>query len=223
MALVGASGKMGLEILAILEQMPQVKSILKIGRDFSELKKNKNKIDMVIDFSTAEAFPKLLKVMEDLDKPFVSGTTGLTEKDFLQLKKLAKRTSVFWAPNMSVGVAFVNHLVDQLNKIKNFDFQIIEFHHKHKKDKPSGTAKFLQTTLDKSTGKKNPEALAVRGGGIFGLHQIYAMSDEEVIKIEHSALSRKVFAQGAVSVGLWLVNQKPGLYSMGDYLKNLGV
>ncbi|MNT06765.1 4-hydroxy-tetrahydrodipicolinate reductase [compost metagenome] len=102
--------------------------------------------------------------------------------------------------------------------IQGFDYQIEEFHHNKKKDKPSGTAISLQENLEKAVGRKLPEPLAIRGGGIYGVHKIYAMSDEEVLMFEHSALNRAVFAKGAVEAAMFLAIQTPGLSAIRDAL-----
>lgn len=233
LALVGANGKMGREICNLLFQHPQLELAIAIAKDKNlfakktlksvvELEKNKNDFDLIIDFTVAEAFVKVMNTAVKIKKPILSGTTGLSKKDFELLKKSAKIIPVFWAPNMSIGVAFVDQLIKSLSKISKYDFQMIEFHHCQKKDKPSGTAKLLQESLDTATQKSNPPPLAVRGGGIYGVHQIFAMSEFDVIKIEHSALSRKVFAEGALCIASWLASKKHGLYNMTDYLNQLG-
>ncbi|WP_374029484.1 4-hydroxy-tetrahydrodipicolinate reductase [Bdellovibrio bacteriovorus] len=125
---------------------------------------------------------------------------------------------MLWSSNMSLGVAVLNEALKSLSAISHFDFQIEELHHNKKKDKPSGTAITLQENLEKAVGRELPEALAIRGGGIFGVHKIYAMSDEEVLTFEHTALNRTVFAKGAVQAAEWLVKQKPGLYQIRDVL-----
>lgn len=85
-----------------------------------------------------------------------------------------------------------------------------------KKDKPSGTALTLQTALTKIVNKKLETPLSIRGGGVFGIHRVFAMGPEETLLFEHQALDRKVFARGALLAAKWLVNQRPGLYSMDD-------
>ncbi len=176
-------------------------------------------VNVVIDFSSKENFRKVLEFCVENKFPLVSGTTGVDSKDLRLLATAGKKIPVLWAPNMSVGVAVLAKALAALEKISDFDFQLEELHHSQKKDKPSGTALFLQHTLEKAVGKKCPEPVAIRGGGIFGVHKIYAMSDDEVLVFEHSALNRKVFAKGAITVSEWLIQKKPGLYSMSDVVK----
>ena len=121
------------------------------------------------------------------------------------LTKAAESCPVLWSANMSLGVNFVAELIKSLSVLEeDFDFQIEETHHRHKVDKPSGTAILLQESLQAKLKKTLPEPLSVRGGGVFGIHKLMAMSEEETITIEHVALNRKVFAKGAVKAAVRL-------------------
>lgn len=228
LALIGAGGRMGLEIAKAAKESQQFDLYLAISRTklnseflhqsviiHSELLKN---ADLMIDFSSPELFSEALAVAVKLKKPLVSGTTGLTDKQFKEIQKAAKKIPVLWASNMSLGVALLNEAIKLFSQIKDFDFQIEEFHHNKKKDNPSGTAKTLQQTLEIAVEKQLPPIMGVRGGGIFGVHKIYAMSEQETICFEHTALNRAVFAQGAVRAALWLSKKKPGLYKMSEVL-----
>lgn len=176
-------------------------------------------VDIWIDFSSPEALKDTLKRAAANKKPVVCGTTGFGRKEKKLLAKYSHEIPILWSSNMSLGVAVLNEAIKVLSAISHFDFQIEEIHHSKKKDKPSGTAITLQENLEKAVGKKLPEALAIRGGGVFGVHKVYSMSDEEVLTFEHSALNRTVFARGAVRAAEWLIKQrKPGLYAMSDVL-----
>lgn len=179
----------------------------------------KKDVDVVIDFSSPAIFGDILEWCVKNNKPLVSGTTGLSLADFARLKSASKKIPVLWAPNMSLGIAMFAELIKRVAQLEDFDFQIEEFHHRHKKDKPSGTAILLQDVLKASVTKEVPEALAIRGGGIFGIHRLYCMSPDETITIEHVALNRSVFAKGAVSAARWLVGKKAGSYELKDTLK----
>jgi 4-hydroxy-tetrahydrodipicolinate reductase len=207
-ALVGRGGKMGQEIEKLLSGASK-KMIL------TELVKG---ADVVIDFSSPQGFESTLKWCVKNKVPFVSGTTGISVEHERQLKSAAKKIPVLWSSNFSLGIALVTEMMKQFSDIEDFDFQIEEFHHKHKKDKPSGTAKTLQKELHKIVQKKLPEPLSVRGGENFGIHKIWAMSSAENILIEHTALNRSVFASGAIRASLWLIKQTPGNYTMRDLL-----
>ncbi len=175
-------------------------------------------IDVVIDFTLPTFFSKTLSWCVKNQLPLVSGTTGLSNKQFADIKKASQKIPILWAPNMSLGVAVANEMVKCFKYFSDADFQIEEFHHNKKLDKPSGTAKFLQTTLRKSVEKKLPQPLAIRGGGIYGIHKVYGMTDEEIVMVEHSALNRAVFARGAITAAKWLRNQEPGEYTISNVL-----
>ncbi|MCB9027357.1 MAG: 4-hydroxy-tetrahydrodipicolinate reductase [Bdellovibrionaceae bacterium] len=218
---VGANGRMGQEIISALEN-----SKLEFGagvdtvgdwKSYEEL--DPNKVAVVIDFSSPASFVKACEWCLNNQKPMVSGTTGITEKEKQAFHHLAQSQAAIWSANMSLGVNFLAELIKKLKFLEeDFDFQIEEFHHRHKIDKPSGTALLLQKSLQSELKKTLPEPLSIRGGGIFGIHRVYAMSEEETISIEHVALNRQVFAKGAVKAAEWIVNKKAGNYSMKDVL-----
>lgn len=220
--ILGSSGRMGQEVKAHCELMGFSVIVELSSKNFSQYIKSKDPKtpDVWIDFSKPQVLDAFLDFLSKNPAPLVSGTTGLSEVHFAKLKKLAKKTSVFWAPNMSVGVALVAKMLEVFETYSEFDFQIDEAHHKHKKDKPSGTAIFLQNKLLDVVGRRNiPEPLSIRGGGIYGVHRIQAMSDEEVISVEHTALNRRVFAKGAVWAGQKILHYKSGYFEMKDILK----
>ncbi len=220
--IIGASGRMGQEVKALaLSSGHDVVAEL-TSKNFAQYLKSKTatRPDVWIDFSTPEALDVLLDQLGKFPTPIVSGTTGLNADQLSKLKKYAKKASVFWAPNMSVGVALVTKMLEVYDSYSDFDFQIDETHHRHKKDKPSGTAILLQDKLEKVLGKKNiPAPLSIRGGGVYGIHRIQALSDEEIISIEHTALNRKVFAKGALWAAQQIMQYKSGYFEMKDLLK----
>ncbi|MFN7729901.1 MAG: 4-hydroxy-tetrahydrodipicolinate reductase [Bdellovibrio sp.] len=230
-AVIGAGGRMGQEIEQALLERPDAVPFVGVVREGSikgylnsasslaaePLKKSQ----VWIDFSTLESFSANLKAAVKAKKPLVSGITGLTERHQAELKRASASIPVLWSPNMSFGVAALKKALAITAELEDFDFQIEEFHHRHKKDKPSGTALYLQKSLATYVKKELPEPLAIRGGGIFGVHKVWMMSDEETLCFEHQALNRKVFAKGAVKAAIWLAVQKPGLYTMDDLLNDL--
>ena len=175
--------------------------------------------DVVIDFSLPEMTAAVASWCADRKIPLVSGVTGVTKEHKDHLAKTAKVSPVLWAPNMSLGVAVMARMLAEFSRLEGFQFQIEELHHVHKKDKPSGTALFLQEKLKSAVGNDVPAPLAIRGGGIFGIHRAWAMGEEEVITLEHNAMNRRVFARGALRAAVWLLDQKPGLYTMDDVLR----
>lgn len=230
LVIAGIAGRMGQEIVKVVAQDPEW--ALTGGIDHAESLPNtrleqepsgfeKKAVDVVIDFSSPALFRSTLEWCVDNKRPFVSGTTGVAKDDFQRLKAASKKIPVLWSPNMSLGIAMFGELIKKAAKLDGFDFQIEEFHHRHKKDKPSGTAILLQDALTASTSQPVPEPLSIRGGGIFGIHRLYCMSSDETLSIEHVALNRSVFAKGAVSAAKWLVSQRLGLYELKDTLGRL--
>lgn len=220
--ILGSSGRMGQEVKAlVLSQGHEV--VAELGsKNFLDYIKDKKsqRPDIWIDFSQPKALEIMLDHLNKFPSPIVSGTTGLNPEQTMKLKKYSKKAPVFWAPNMSVGIALVMKMLEVFDSYSDFDFQIDETHHRHKKDKPSGTAILLQNKLQNVLGKKQiPQPLSLRGGGVFGIHRVQAMSDEEVISIEHTALNRKVFAKGALWASQQVMQYKSGYFEMKDLLK----
>lgn len=226
-ALLGSTGKMGAEILKAAESLKKNLEISahvsrkKTSDKKSVLLKDVSRADVLVDFSNPEAMSLALKWCVKNRVPFVSGTTGISPAQEKELIAAAKTIPVFWASNFSLGIALVSEMLNVFSEFNEFDFQIEELHHIHKKDSPSGTAKSLHSALKKVVKKDLPDPVAIRGGGIFGIHKIWAMSPSENITIEHTALNRSVFAEGALKATLWLVDQKPGKYTMRDLIAHL--
>jgi 4-hydroxy-tetrahydrodipicolinate reductase len=220
---VGATGRMGQEICELLSEssLEIVGKIGKSGEDvISDISKLKAQADVVIDFSTPELLAKIANWCEKNETPLVSGTTGFAKAEKSQLEKLSKKVPVLWAPNMSLGIAILSRLIENLSEMwPQADYQIEELHHRNKKDIPSGTALSLQEVLEKKNGLKLKEPVSIRGGGIFGIHKLWAMGEEETITIEHTALNRRVFAKGAIQAAQWIVGQRAGMYTIQDVLK----
>lgn len=209
----GASGRMGQEVMAVLKEMLGEKSYLAA----SDLKSPACKeIKIWIDFSSPAGFTEIFNFCQKNKAALVSGTTGLSKE---QLKIMSQTKVPFlWSPNMSLGINILLKALRALKGAEGFDLQVEEFHHRLKKDKPSGTALLIQAELESLLGVQLEKPLSVRGGGVFGIHKVWAMSDEETITFEHQALNRRVFAKGAIQAAQWLKNQKPGFYSIQDLL-----
>jgi 4-hydroxy-tetrahydrodipicolinate reductase len=196
---------------------------------------------VVIDFSSAQSTGKLLELVRRIKTRLVIGTTGLTEKDLASIKKTAERMPVLVSPNMSLGVNLLFALTALVsNKLKdNFDIEIIETHHRFKKDSPSGTARRLGEIIAEAYGlpyekvvrngrsgnapsgrSKNEVGIhAVRGGDIVGDHMVLFAGMGERIELRHMAHSRSTLARGAIAAAKWLATQEePGYYTMRDVL-----
>jgi len=198
-----------------------------------------NACDIVIDFSLPEACETLLEAAIETPKPLVIGTTGLSIHQLNLLKQASENMPVLYATNMSLGVALLNKLVRKASAaLEGFDIEIVEMHHKHKKDAPSGTALTLGESaaagrgldLDKvrvsgrdgNIGERSKDeisVMALRGGDIVGRHTVGFYNDGEFIELNHTATSRNTFSKGAIRAASWLVGKKPGLYSISDCLE----
>ena len=195
--------------------------------------------EMVIDFSLPEAAQLLFEAALQDPKPIVSGTTGFDIHQLNLLKEVSEMMPVLHATNMSLGVALLNKLVNTAaKKLDGFDIEVVEMHHRHKKDAPSGTALTLAESaaagrgldLDRvrvsgrngNIGERNEEEIAVmalRGGDIVGRHTVGFYNDGEFIELNHTATSRNTFSKGAIRAAQWLVNQESGLYNIADCLE----
>ena len=216
--LSGASGRMGQSIyeLVKIEEKFHIQSYHDSKNPLDQW--DPNTIDVVVDFSKPEVFMNVLKWCKVHQKPLVSGTTGLSPTEEKDLKKASANIPILWSPNMSLGIACFNEWLKKIPKtIRNWDIQISETHHRFKKDAPSGTALFLQKTLE-SQSIQVPKPHSTRGGGVHGMHKVSFMGMDEIISIEHIAQDRKVFARGALNAASWVLHQKAGFYQIKDCL-----
>ncbi len=217
--LSGSSGRMGGAVkeligkrnsgFVLVEQAPPLKA-------FDGW--NKQRVEGVIDFSSPELFKMALRWSLENKKPFVSGTTalGVSHKKLLALA--SHKIPVFYEENMSWGIWQIKRWINNVSE-QPCDILLEDIHHKNKKDKPSGTALKLQKHFP-SFARKKLKIKSIRKGREFGTHRIYFKSSEEVVLVEHRALSRLLFAEGALRALKWLVKKPPGLYSFEDlYMK----
>lgn len=228
LGLIGASGRMGQSFENLLKDSKDFEYYIGVSRSkvsapTHHLSQIKNKgpsadVDVWIDFSSPELIVEVLNLVVKNKTPLVIGTTGFIEKQKELIKKASLKIPILWSGNMSLGVQILLKALEAFQGTEGYDFQVEEIHHKFKKDAPSGTGIMIKTKLDEVVNRKTPEILSVRGGGVFGIHKVWAMSQEEVITLEHSALSRAVFARGALSAAKVLLKSKPGLYTMKDVI-----
>lgn len=246
----GANGRVGkllLDDLKTTEGISLSTVYVRNGLDFSidpsvlvttDIKSFLHACDIVIDFSLPEATETMLEAVLDTPKPLVIGTTGLNAHQLNLLKQASENMPILYATNMSLGVALLNKLVHQAAAaLKGFDIEIVEMHHRHKKDAPSGTALTLGESaaagrgisLDKvrisgrdgNIGERSADEIAVmalRGGDIVGRHTVGFYNDGEFVELNHTATSRSTFSKGAIRAASWLVDKEAGLYSIGDCL-----
>ncbi|MBN2963987.1 4-hydroxy-tetrahydrodipicolinate reductase [Sulfurospirillum sp. T05] len=194
--------------------------------------------DVIIDFTLPVGTEALLEAAIKSPRPLVVGTTGLSEHQQNLLKEAATQMPILYSTNMSLGVAVLNRLVELASKsLREFDIEIVEQHHRYKKDAPSGTAMTLGEHAARGRGLELNEVrvsgrngmigertkdeiaiMALRGGDIVGRHTVGFYNDGEFIEMNHTATSRNTFAKGAIRAAKWIVNQENGLYHISDCL-----
>ena len=203
--------------------------------DYKDLKEIDTKIDGIIDFSHFSLTEEILNYAIEINSPLVIATTGHTDEQKLKIEEASKKIAILKATNTSLGVNIMNQIVSYATKLlADFDIELIEKHHNRKIDAPSGTAVTLLEVINESfsekknfvygrEGNKKREkneigVHAIRAGNIVGEHTVIFSSGDEIIEIKHEALSRKIFADGAVKAILSLTNKPSGLYLMKDIL-----
>ena len=225
-------------LAALTENKPISKNIAGIKLDINTEEAFK-KTDVIIDFTVPNCTLDILKIASKLKKRVVIGTTGFTQKEEVLIKKFSKTIPILKAGNMSLGVNLLMYLTEIASKSLNEEYlsKVFEVHHKHKKDYPSGTALMLgkgiadgkNKNLNNLIGKKflNKKNFpygkkinfnSIRKGEIIGEHEVTFSSGKEIIKLNHEAFDRALYSDGALTAAKWLINQKPGLYSMRDLL-----
>ncbi|MCX5711655.1 MAG: 4-hydroxy-tetrahydrodipicolinate reductase, partial [Candidatus Omnitrophica bacterium] len=171
-------------------------------------------------FTVPEAADINLDYAAKYKKPLVLGTTGLTEAQLAKVEEVSKVIPVVFSPNMSVGVNVLFSILPEIAKKlgPEYNIEIVEAHHRSKKDAPSGTAKKLAEVLVQATKKEIP-IHSIRLGDIAGDHTVIFCGNSERIEIKHQAHSRDLFVVGALRAAKWIFNKPAGLYSMQDVLK----
>lgn len=233
LGVAGVCGKMGRRIyeLAGLDKDLEVALALEkkgtplIGKDLGKIKVSSNLdglflVDVLVDFTLPEAVDMHLDYVAKYKKAYVLGTTGLSDAQKTKVEEVAKIVPVVFAPNMSVGVNVLFSILAEIAKKLGPDYnvEIVEAHHKAKKDAPSGTAKKLAEIITQVT-KKDVPMHSIRLGDIFGDHLVVFCGNSERIEIKHQAHSRDLFVVGALKAVKWIFGKPAGLYSMQDVLK----
>ncbi|MDA7485940.1 4-hydroxy-tetrahydrodipicolinate reductase [Candidatus Pelagibacter ubique] len=226
------------KLVALTENKAINKKIAGIKLDINTEQTFK-KTDVIIDFTVPNCTLDILKIASKLKKRVVIGTTGFNQKEEALIKKFSKIIPILKAGNMSLGVNLLMYLTEIASKSLNDEYlsKVFEVHHKHKKDYPSGTALMLgkgiadgkNKNLYNLMGKRflNKKSFpygkkinfnSVRKGEIVGEHEVAFSSGKEIIKLNHEAFDRALYSDGALTAAKWLINKKPGLYSMRDLL-----
>lgn len=215
----GAKGKMGLRIteLAKEEKGLEVIGAFDMGDDPKSAIQN---CDCLIEFTSPEATIEHLKVCTELNKPIVIGTTGLSDAQIAVIEEASKKIPVVFSPNMSIGVNLLFKMVADAARVLGHGYTvgIVEAHHEHKKDAPSGTAKEIARIVKDARGGADVHIDSVREGEIVGEHTITFESELDMIEITHSAKTRDIFARGALAAAKFIAGKPARLYSMKDVL-----
>lgn len=240
--LSGVSGAMGSTLQQVIAATPECTIVA--GFDhlenssltfpvYTNLENCKENVDVIIDFSHFKAFPVIFAFAKTNKIPIVVATTGLSDENLAAIREGSQSFPVFKSANMSIGINLLaKALKDMAGKLENgFDIEIIEKHHNKKIDAPSGTALLLADAVneglahqkDYSFGRHGRDAKrsaneigihAIRGGTIPGEHTVIFAGNDELIELKHTALSKKVFAEGAIKAAQYLVTKNTGLYDM---------
>jgi len=195
--------------------------------------------DVLIDFTTPASSLYHVDLAVEYQKPIVIGTTGFTDEERSSIIQKSDKTPILLASNMTLGVALLSILVEKVAAAldETYDIEIIEAHHRYKKDTPSGTAKSLVRSANR--GRKNEDknkfvthnkpgereegsigVSVIRGGHEIGMHSVFFYGDEETIELNHRVRDRGIFAKGAVKAAKWLYGHHPGLYRLKDVLQD---
>ncbi|MCH9745338.1 MAG: 4-hydroxy-tetrahydrodipicolinate reductase [Proteobacteria bacterium] len=238
-AVVGASGRMGQVIIESINQSD--KATLGVSLDKGDdLNSVIDQFDVVIDFTRPEATLKYLEICKQANKAMVIGTTGFDEIGLEAINGAAQKIPVVFAPNMSIGVNLSLKLLAMAAKVigEESDIEIVEAHHRHKVDAPSGTALKMGEVVANALGRDLSKCAiygregieqprdrqtigfsTIRGGDVVGEHTVSFFMEGERVEITHKASSRLTFANGAVRASVWLKSKPAGLYSMQDILE----
>ena len=244
----GALGKMGKVLIQSVEENPAIslagavdKGALNLSEKpewlYSSVSEIEGPVDVVVDFSRPEALPELVDYCKGKGCALVLATTGYSDDELKMINEASKDIAVFHSYNMSLGVNLMLSLVSQAAKVlSDFDIEIVEKHHNEKVDAPSGTAimianainEALENSMQMNYGrygtdcKRNEKEIgihAVRGGTIVGEHTAIFAGKDEIVEINHMALSKKIFAQGALKAAQFMSKKPNGYYNMQDLFK----
>ena len=256
--IVGATGRMGRRVLLLATEADDFDIIAAVERaDHPDIGKDAGLVaaagqinvkidsiypavaDVAIDFSTPEAADKTINYCLENGAALVLGTTGLSEEQHGEIKAASEKIPVIYGTNMSVGMNVLFALVGKVASMlgEEYDIEIVEQHHRFKKDAPSGSALTLAKNICTATGRDFPDCIvggrsgkdalrqkgdigihAIRAGDIAGIHSVIFSTLGETVTLNHKAHSRDGFARGALRAAKWLVGKKPALYSMANVL-----
>jgi len=208
---------MGGRLVALGKQDPQLQVVAELTRQSNQLTTTPQ---VLIDFTSPEAMRHWIDVCRQRKIAMVIGTTGLSDSDHATIDDAAREIPIVQAPNMSLGVNLLFKIAGEVAKVLGdaYDIEIVEAHHRFKKDAPSGTASGLANAITKASGRDNIPTHSLRIGDEVGRHTAYFGGIGERVELTHLATSRDTFALGALRAAKWLANQSKGRYTMADVL-----
>ena len=232
-AIFGSAGRMGRAVALAAESTGLTHGGIDVSGDAAALAKVS---DVIVDFSSPEALAPHLAAARLAKTPILVGTTGLDGSHQAMIDDAASEIAVIQAANTSLGINLLGALIEQATARlgEDWDIEVVEMHHRHKVDAPSGTALLLGQAAARGRGKSLPELsrfdrdglrdvgsigfASLRGGSVAGDHLVILASDGERIELGHRAEDRSIFARGAVKAACWLVGKPAGRYTMADVL-----
>jgi len=238
----GCHGKMGRAVAEASENFPEMNIAFGVDRNqtldysgqhslqhsaqgtfpvFYPIKRGPDTGDVIIDFSSHEAIPDVLDFAISRKLPLVLASTGLTGEEQKQIRDASLHIPIFQAPNFSIGINLLAACIELILPVleQNFDVEIIDKHHREKKDAPSGTAlQLADVARTCSSTEKEIGITSLRAGTIPGEHTVIFAGPDEIIELKHTAMSRDVFAQGALKAAAYLIGKSPGQYNMKDLI-----
>jgi 4-hydroxy-tetrahydrodipicolinate reductase len=219
--ITGAKGKMGQALLRVAEKIPALTITARIDRG-QDLGNAVQDADVVVDFTGHEATVPFAHLCAQHKKAMVIGTTGHTEAERAELQKISEKIPMVWSSNFSTGVNALFWLTGKAVEIlgPDYDLEIVEMHHRQKKDAPSGTAGTLARILARARQRPASEIAvhSLRGGDVVGDHTVVFATTGERLELTHKASSRDTFAGGALRAAQWVIGKAPGIYDMQDVL-----
>jgi len=218
-SLVGAAGRMGKTIVDLARNDPKIDIVSQCDLG-DAIEPAMKKSDAAIDFSHPDAIEEICRVALQYPQPLVIGTTGHSAEQRSVIKKTAESLPVVFASNFSVGVNALFALTKRAANIFGDEFraEVVETHHRMKKDAPSGSAKTLAEILSKAQNTDRVPIQSIREGDVVGEHTVIFSGPGERLELTHRASSREIFARGALLAAEWVIGKPPGLYAMQDVL-----
>ena len=233
--IAGVSGRIGQRLVNLIEKDKDCEVVCGLVSKTSSYQYDGIEIDSVckkagiwIDFSTPQAFDKVLAHCLKSQTPLLTGTTGLSKEQFKAIEQSAHIIPILWASNFAISICLIQQLLSKYTKLVETSAEITETHHIHKIDKPSGTALTLAKSIkpqaelvriDKDNFKLDGISIqSIREKEVPGIHQIELSNNSESLTITHRAKTPEIFAQGAFNVAKWLIKQEKGLYTMNDFI-----